>query len=490
MNYNQALNIIAVSPKNLRKSIAVGAVLHSDRNPVVAATFRIVSRTAVASLATLALAACGNTYRPVVASINPVGPAGQPTKYAVAISSNGPTAQGLVTLVDFSGDTIVNTTLIGVNPQYFQIASTGFEGYTINGDGTLNSFSISSSLLFSDVLQTTLLPNSNPISLYQQGAYTYIAESGRNAIAQLAGLPPAVQQELPTGANTVYTVGAGTSPRAYALVQGTNTAANGTVVPIETSSNTIDSPIAVGIQPVYGVMTADSRRAFILNKGSNTVSVINAQTNALDAFVLNGATLNTIPVGVAPIWADFAPTYNEILVANAGNGTTPGSVTIANIALCNANVVNSNPNCNATNPVDAVGFGTVVANIPVGVNPIMITVLQDGTEAFVANAGNPNLPCNTPTTANPVPNCSISIINLATNTVVATIPAVASVNEADGYVHGRPNWIASTTGTPTGKAYVTAGDSTDISIIRSDNNAIQTHLSLQGNGVAVRVNTQ
>ncbi len=464
--------------------------MHSDRTPAAALALRATSRIVVASVATLALAACGNTYRPVVSSINPIGPAGQPTKYAIAVSSNGPASQGLVTLVDFSGDTIVNTTLIGINPQYFQVASTGFEGYTINGNGTLNSFSISSSLLASDVLQTTLLPNSNPISLYQQGANTYIAESGRNAIAQLSGLPPALQQELPTGVNTVYTVGAGSSPRAYAIVQGSNPAANGTVIPIETSSNTIDSPIPVGVQPTYGVMTADSRRAFILNKGSNTVSVINAQTNALDTFVLNGVSLNTIPVGVAPVWADLAPTFNELLVANAGNGTTPGSVTIANIALCNANVVNSNPACNSTNPVDAVGFGTVVANIPVGINPIMIAVMQDGTEAFVANAGNPALPCNAPTTANPVPNCSISIINLGTNTVVATIPAVASVNQADGYVHGRPNFIAVMTGTPTGKAYVTAGDSSDISIIRSDTNAIQTHLPLQGNGVAVRVNAQ
>ena len=464
--------------------------MHSDRTPAAASALRAISRTVVASVATIALAACGNTYRPVVSSINPVGPAGQPTKYAIAVSSNGPTAQGLVTLVDFSGDTIVNTTLIGVNPQFFQVAATGFEGYTINGDGTLNSFSISSSLLYSDVLQTTLLANSKPISLYSQGVNTYIAESGRNAIAQLSGLPPALKQELPTGANTVYTVGAGSSPRAYALVQGSNTAANGTVVPIETSSNTIDSPITVGVQPIYGVMTADSRRAFIMNKGSNSVSVINSQTNAPDTFVLNGVNLNTIPVGLAPVWADFAPTFNEILVANAGDGVNPGSVTVANIALCNANVVNTNPNCNPTNPVDAVGFGQVLATIPVGVNPVMIAVLQDGSEAFVANAGNPNLPCNTPTTANPVANCSISIINLATNTVIATVPAVASINQADGYVHGRPNWIAVTTGTPTGKAYITAGDSSDISIIRSDNNTIQTHLPLQGNGVAVRVNAQ
>lgn len=457
--------------------------MHSDRTPVDASSLRTSCRILAASLATLALAACGNTYRPVVSSINPVGPAGQPTKYAVAISTTGPTTKGLVTLIDVSGDTIVNTTLIGVNPKYFQLASTGYEGYTINSDGTLNSFSVASSLLASDVLQSTLFANSNPVSLYSQGTYTYIAETGRNAIAQLSGLPPAIQQELPTGANTVYTVGANSSPRAYALVQGSSPTGNGTAVPIETASNTTDSPIPVGVQPVYGVMSSDSRRAFILNHGSNNVTVINAQSNALDTYNLP----NPIPVGVGPVWADFAPTFNELLVANSGDGVNPGSVTIVSIPLCSASSVTTNPLCNTSNPIDAVGFGQIVANIPVGVNPIMIGVMQDGTEAFVANAGNPKLPCSLPTGSNP-PNCSISVINLSTNTVVATIPAIASTNPADGYVHGRPNYIGVTTGTPTGKVYVTAGDSTDISIIRSDTNLIQTHLSLQGFGVSVRMN--
>ncbi len=30
------------------------------------------------------------------------------------------------------------------------------------------------------------------------------------------------------------------------------------------------------------------------------------------------------------------------------------------------------------NPVDAVGFGTLVAHIPVGIDPVMVAVLQDG----------------------------------------------------------------------------------------------------------------
>jgi DNA-binding beta-propeller fold protein YncE len=430
------------------------------------------------------LAGCGSNYRPVVSSINPVGPAGQPGKYAVVISSPSPTSPGLVTLVDFSGDTIVNTTAIGNNPQYFILNSGGNTGYTLNGDGTFTTFGVSTSLLASDILETTLLPNSKPVSIYPQGSYTYVAESGRNAVAQLGGSPVGIQTELPTGAGTVYTVGAASSPRAYAIVAGNGTTP-GSVSAIETTFNTISATLPVGINPVYGVMTADSGRAFILNKGSNSVTAINAQTNALERFTTaNGTVASTIPVGVAPVWADFAPTLNELVVVNQGGGTaaTPGSVSIISIPRCSATTLSSNPACDPANPLNALGYGTVVATIPVGVNAIMVSVLQDGTRAYVANAG------VLPSAANPagIPG-SVSVINLTTNTVSATIPAANTVNAADSFIHGHPNFIGATQGTPTGKVYVTAPDSTDLSIIRTDLDVITTHLSLQGNGVAVRL---
>ena len=226
-------------------------------------------------------------------------------------------------------------------------------------------------------------------------------------------------------------------------------------------------------------MTADTRRAFILNKGSNSVSVINAQTNALDSFSA-AASPGTINVGVAPVWADFAPTRNEMLVANQGDGTTNGSVSIVNIPLCTATTVTSNPNCDVNNPVDAVGFGQVLATIPVGVNPQQITVLQDGTLAYVSNAGN---------TAAGI-NGSVSVINLNTQTVIATIGATAGTDPNDGLIHGHPGFIASTTGQPTGKVYITAPDSTDMTVLRTDTNAVQTHVPLQSKGIMVRVNAQ
>ncbi|MCU1321385.1 MAG: hypothetical protein JWM43_1034 [Acidobacteriaceae bacterium] len=415
---------------------------------------------AVAALASVLVPVigCGNTYRPVVSAINPVGPAAQPQKFAVAVASS-PNAgtPGLVTIVDFSGDTVLVTANVGVGPYYLNLDTSGATGYTLNSDTTVTSFDISTSLQTRDVLQTTLLTGAAPSSIFSQGGYTYIAEPGRNAVAELRGSPLSLQQEFGIS-NSIYVVGSTSTARAYAL--GSTSAGLGTATAIEITSNTTSTTLNVGRNPIYGVMTADGKRAFIMNKDDGTVSVINAQTNQLD-------TPNaTLPVGVAPIWADLVPTKAELVVANSGNGTTAGSLSIINIPLCSAAALPTNPNCNATNPVDAVGFGDTLATVPVGKSPIMVAVLQDGTRAYVANYAD----------------STVSVVNLTNNTVTATIPVV-----------GRPIYIAATQGTPTGKVYVVSADTVSpnknsvMTVIRTDTDTVQTTINLQGTGVSVRV---
>lgn len=420
-----------------------------------------------------ALAGCGNTYRPVLATIGAVGPAGQPTKYAIAVSSPGPTSNGLLTMVDFSGDTVLVTTSLGVNPYYLVLNGAGTTGYTLNSDKTVNSFEIFTGLIASDVLESTLPAGSNPVSLYATSGPTYIADPGVNAIDQLTGTPPALKQELPvaTGFAPLYIVSQPNSSRAYSINPATG-GGPGQVSAIEVAGNTISTTLPVGRGPVYGVMTVDSRRAFILNQTDGTVSVINAVNNTLDTPV------NTIPVGVRPVWADVASGLDELVVANEGTGTTPGSVTIVSIPLCSTTALPANPNCNASNPIDAATFGTVVATIPVGINPIMVSVLSDYTRAYVANAGVASLPCsaNGVAVAGVSTTCTISVINLATDTVTATIP-----------IAGHPTWIATTAAVPTGKVYVVCKDSQVMTVIETDTDSVDTTIPLQGFGVSVRM---
>ena len=434
------------------------------------------------------LSGCGNTYRPVVSAINPVGPASQPTKFAVAVSSPSNTTAGLVTFVDFSGDSILSTPSIVANPSYFGIDFSGVYGYTVNSSGVLEDFALNNptALITSDILQTQLAASAAPVAI---NAYTvagasdiFVPESGLSQIAVLNNPgSPSLVQSLSVGANPVYVVGADGTERVYAISQEA-AGSVGQIAAIEGSPVSISNTIPVGVTPVYGVMSPDARRAFILNKGSGTVNVVNVINNALDNST-PVITLPNTPSGSAPnpVWADLSPRTsgtvgnNQLVVLNQGDGVHPGTLSIINIPLCSATAQATNPNCNLANPVDATGFGTIFATATVGVNPVMVSILQDGTRAYVVNAGNS-------TTQG-----SVSVVSLVSGLVTATIPADSTGTIATS-IYGHPNSVAATVGTPTGKVYVTSSDSRYMTIIRTDTDAVDTHVSLQGLGVRVLVN--
>ena len=447
---------------------------------------------------------CGNQYRPVVSAIGPVGPAGQPTKFAVAVSSPSPTSLGLLTIVDFAGDTVLSTPNILSNPSYFALNPNGTQGYTINAEGSLNTFFLSNptALISSNVVQTTLPVNSAPVSITSLTPASalstiFIPETATNSIAAINAGTAALYDNVGIrgGSNPVYVVGAAGTPRVYAISQNTP-GTNGQIDSLETVSTTSlsdSAQIPVGIKPVYGVMTGDDRRAFILNQGSGTVSVINVPSNAPDVsqpFI----TIPSIPIaggGTAapnPVWADLAPISSELVVLNQGDGIHPGSLSIISIPLCSPGALASNPNCSPANPVDAVGFGQVIATATVGINPSMVSVLQDGSAAYVINeldgAGN----CGTG-------EGSVSVVNLKTGQLTATIcgvsgsAATATANGTSNLIFGHPNSISATTGVPAGKVYITSSDNRYMSIIYTDTNTVQAHIPLQGLGLRVLVTT-
>ena len=72
----------------------------------------IVAAVAVSAL----IGGCGNNYRPVVTPVPTNGPAAQPTSYAVVISTTGSSTDGVVTIIDYSGDAIMTEATIGPGP--------------------------------------------------------------------------------------------------------------------------------------------------------------------------------------------------------------------------------------------------------------------------------------------------------------------------------------------------------------------------------------
>jgi DNA-binding beta-propeller fold protein YncE len=208
-------------------------------------------------------------------------------------------------------------------------------------------------------------------------------------------------------------------------------------------------------------MSPDDRRTFILNQGGNTITVLDSQQNRIDTNFPNGIT-----VGNGPVWADILNNASVLAVANSRDNT----VSLINISLDAFG--NDGPN-----------FGQTIATIPVGPNPSSLSILQDGSQLFVANRNDPT------NSSDPSKNGSVSAINLTTNTVSATIrlPQQPCTGNPTAMCNVHPISIAATTGTPLGKVYVASPDTNMLTIIRTDNDTIYENLPLTGNGVQVRV---
>src|ERR1700676_1327292 len=127
------------------------------------------------------VAGCGAGYRPVVTPINPSGPASQPAALVGVVSSPSAASPGIISVVDYAGDTIVDQVPIGPGPLSFTLDETGSSGYTVNSAGTLPNFAVSPPLQAKDVHFTTLPPTANVVNLFAPSAGLWAADLNGNA---------------------------------------------------------------------------------------------------------------------------------------------------------------------------------------------------------------------------------------------------------------------------------------------------------------------
>jgi DNA-binding beta-propeller fold protein YncE len=440
------------------------------------------------------IAGCGSTYRPVVTPITPSGPAAQPSSFAVVVSAPSTTTPGIATVIDYSGDSVLALAPIGNGPVTFTIDEVGGNGYTINSDGTLSNFPISSTLQAKQVEYTTLPSTANPVNLFSPSSGMYAADLFGDVADVFSGFPQAFKLAIPVPAPStapVTIIGpASVGQRDFAINQNLGTAPTGvecntspTTQPagsangIELSSFTISSTIPMGKCPVYGVESADNKRLFVLNRGDDTISVINAQDNTLDnqcpapAGCVNQsgqtyfthpllplslsavtATGVTPPNGTAgmtqtagPVYAEYNQATAQLVVADYDGGT------ISVIDVSEDEYGNDSPT-----------FGTTYT-IPVGNNPAAVTVLADGSRAYTANQADQ----------------TVTIVTLSSHTVEKTLA-----------ITGHPRTVVSTQNSQFGKVYVASPDSPYLTILRTDLDIVDTTVLVEGNIVDVRVTTQ
>jgi YVTN family beta-propeller protein len=460
------------------------------------------------------LTGCGSQYRPVINPITQTGPAAQPLSYvavfsqpdlipATAASTTPPcpstaySSPGVVTVLDSAGDSVAAQATLGNGPLTFALDPTGSNAFSENCDGTLSSMTISGSLMTKNVTTSTLLPGSAPINaLVLSTTAQYIVEQGHNAIAAMSGAPPTLKVEITDIAPSVINLtGVAAAQRVYSISQGNSGAAgslawgacgnpsavtvNGEADGIEVASNSVSSRIPVGVCPVYGITSADGRRAFILNRGSGTITVIDAQTNQLDDTVnpnntpyLVQGTINlcststnilppTAPCNAGPVYADFYSPGNLLVVSNYDNDT----VSVIDTSLD----IYGN---------DSATFGKVLATIPVGSQPAAVSVLQDGSRAYVANEGDGTVTVVSLTSFTPI-----------TTIQLAPVPAPTSSNPSNT-VTPQPRSIVSNYNYPAGNVFVGAQNSPYVTVIRTDTDVVSAQILVQGNVVDLHTTKQ
>jgi len=461
------------------------------------------------------VAGCGNNYRPVVTPVNPSGPAAQPQSFAVVVSAPSPTTAGIATIVDYAGDTIMAVSPIGPGPTAFTVDETGYNGYTINSDGTLTNFPVSSSLQAKNVTYTTLPTKAEPLNLFSPSSGLWAADLCATfpplnvceyAADVFTGSPQTALLSIPLSSNNppvntpVMVMGPGIRGTRYFaisqnLVTSTNpsptgvecnnsptTQPNGEVTGIEVTYNTTDTPMPTGKCPVYAVESSDSARFFVLNRGSDTITVINAQDDTLDACTpfknQAGQTVTchpTLPLSLTAVNAmkTADPTYTGPPNGTTGMSATAGPVYAEYNAAKNLLIVADYAG-NAISVIDvsldeygndSSTFGTTYT-IPVGNSPASVTVLVDGSRAYTANQADQ----------------SVTVVNLSSNTVEKTLPVI-----------GHPRTVVSTQNSTYGKVYVASPDSNYLTIIATggtDPDIVDTTLLLEGHLVDVRVSTQ
>ena len=470
-------------------------------NAVAQPAFRLksIAATGVASLASaLLIAGCGNNLRPTVTPIVGTGPAAQPASYAFVVSAPSATASGIGTVIDYAGDTTMASAPIGPGPVTFALSSAGTTAWTLNSDGTVSNIPVTTNLQAKQITYSTLnpIPTSGAFSgvdpvvaLFGGALGLYALDVNLNQVDVLTGSPDAFKLTVPVDKTPVTMVGVAAATRIYSISQmidyGTACNVNprgqlaGVADAIETATySTPSAKIPVGVCPVYAVGTPDTKRVFVLNRGSDSVSVINSQNNAIDSCAKNSVNQNgqvyncypTIPLSTYAV-ANLCPTTDAAtcilpptgstgLTASAGPvyaeyNTTTGQLVVANYDGNTISIIDVSLDEYGN---DSPTFGTTYT-VPVGKNPASVTVLADGSRAYVANQTDG----------------TISIVNLTSHTVEKTLA-----------VTGHPRTVVSTQNSLYGKVYVGAPDSPNVTIIRTDQDIISTSVLVQGNTVDVR----
>lgn len=311
----------------------------------------------------LFLSGCGDAYRPVANPI--IQPGGDPQNFdsVTVINQNVGSTPGSLSELNVSGDVVTSNRNVGREPVFgtFDFARTAI--FIVNRQSeTVSATNIGSSV----VATVSLIPGSEPVFIGgARNGRLYVANSGPTA-AQ--GATPA----CPSGSlGIIQTSSAVLSdniclpvpPKFLVEATGNNrkvfilSSADNKVRIFNIDTNTLspNEPTA-GSNPVWATASSDGSLLYVLNQGSNDITVIDIATEA----VIPGAISTG---GGSPTYMALDSRLNRLYVANTGSDT---------VSVFDA----------SKSPLVSLH-----APIAVGSAPRAISITPDGSKVFVANTG-------------------------------------------------------------------------------------------------------
>lgn len=288
---------------------------------VAGVSMSAMSKPGVRAAAILALMAictsCGQTYRPVATPISPNPPNPNFSHLELVISGNGSDHPGASTAIDVSGDTAVSQSTVGLMPVHATSAQNGFRVYVANsGDGTVSTFSPSTPTPVTTVSLPDGLFPAVPVFVHTaQNDLVWVADAANDQVDAILAGNNVVAYQIAVGAHPVSLAETANQLRLYAASMG-NGGSGGSVTSINPGDRSVNqnAPITTfpWISPVSVVARSDSGRVYVLDQGSGLVSAIDT---SLDAVV------NSVSVGVGANFMLYDRARNRLYVSNPAANT-------------------------------------------------------------------------------------------------------------------------------------------------------------------------
>ncbi|HZU22590.1 MAG TPA: YncE family protein, partial [Terriglobales bacterium] len=310
----------------------------------------------------LLVAGCTDQFRIITTPVFTATANPATSARSIEVNYNGGGA-GTAVEVDLQADAVLGVFNVGAGPSSVTANSNGSFIYVANQNGDSVS-AISTSLAGGQPTATITLPTGSQPSFITSGGLVnvYVANPGNGTVSVISQGLQALVNTVPVGANPVFiqpsndgskiyvlnqasgnvtvvstsdfstlaTLPVGASPTSAALSPGgllfvANQASNSISV-IDTSTDTVGPPLAVGSAPSALAFDATLNRLYVVNSGSNNMSVFKADVNP-------PVLLKTITVGVAPIGLATLSDGTRVYVANSGSGNVSvidtGSLTVS-----------------------------------------------------------------------------------------------------------------------------------------------------------------